>query len=54
MGERERTHSTRTNLWCKGTNEKVAERPVENCNIPAQNIFSRASVPSSPTSVVHV
>ena len=52
MGERERTHSTPTNLWCRGT--KVAERPVENCNIPAENTNSRASVLSSPTSVLHV
>ena len=54
MPERERVHFTRTNLWCRRTNQKVAERSVENCNIPAENTFSRASVLSSPTSVVHV
>ena len=54
MRERKRTHPTRMNLWCGGINQKVAERPVENCNIPAENTFSRASVLWSPTSVVHV
>ena len=39
MRERERTHSTRTNLRCRGTNQKVAERPVKNCSIPAENTF---------------
>ena len=42
MRERERAHSTRTNLWCRLTNQKVPESPVENCNIPAEkNIYSK-------------
>ena len=40
--ERERRHSTRRNLWCRGANQMVSERPEENCNIPAENTFSRA------------
>ena len=36
MRERERAHSTRTNLWCRLTNQKVPESPVENCDIPAE------------------
>ena len=28
MRKRERTHSTRTNLWCRLTNQKVPESPV--------------------------
>ena len=40
MRERERTHSTRTNLWCRLTNQKVLESPVGNCNIPAEITFS--------------
>ena len=42
MRERERRHSARRNLWCRGTNQMVSERPEENCNIPAENTFSRA------------
>ena len=42
MQERERRHSTQRNLWCRGTNQMVSERPEENCNIPAENTFSRA------------
>lgn len=42
MRERERRYSTRRNLWCRGTNQMVSERPEENCNIPAENTFSRA------------
>ena len=41
MRERERTHSTWTNLWCRLTNQKVPENPVENWNIPAENTFSQ-------------
>ena len=40
MRERERAHSTRTNLWCRLTNQKVRESPVENCNIPAEKTFT--------------
>ena len=39
MREKERTHSSRTNLWCRLTNQKVPESPVGNCNIPAENTF---------------
>ena len=40
MRERERAHSTRTNLWCRLTNQKVPESPVENCDIPAEKTFT--------------
>ena len=40
MRERERTYTTQTNIWSRGTNQKVAERPVENCNITAENAFT--------------
>ena len=38
MRERERSFTTQTNIWSRETNQKVAEMPVENCNILAENI----------------